>query len=369
MLYTLPNGFAGSALPTDVGYPAFNPVPRYSNSNLVLEDQKDGQRPAQLSGTLERLYSGGALNAQQFCGNPAAAMGVWNHGYEGGPAMYHQQPTLQLPFLHQPYMLSTAGTSDAPFVVNMGMQLQNFPSPVESTMPSNTDEHTKRPRKPRIVWTQQLHARFVAAVHKLGVNEAVPKAILKLINVPGMTRENVASHLQKYRLGLLRKSKSKEPAKPDTLVDPQPLLRSTVGNNWYQVPPAVYMPAQSQLPNNGFPQGPTQTMLVPFGCTPQGLTILGLQQQAVHMSNTSGGSPQLDPAVAPQSVAVPAAGGYARANSHSTMGNEMAAATHQLQTLHGSLLPAYYNAMSMYTPAMLAPQPEGAVRFVNWQKE
>ena len=33
---------------------------------------------------------------------------------------------------------------------------------------------------------------------------AVPKTILQLMNVEGMTRENVASHLQKYRLYLKR---------------------------------------------------------------------------------------------------------------------------------------------------------------------
>ena len=37
-----------------------------------------------------------------------------------------------------------------------------------------------------------------------GVKHAVPKTILQLMNVEGMTRENVASHLQKYRLYLKR---------------------------------------------------------------------------------------------------------------------------------------------------------------------
>ncbi|MFS7993524.1 putative transcription factor MYB-HB-like family [Helianthus anomalus] len=36
--------------------------------------------------------------------------------------------------------------------------------------------------------------------------EAVPKRILELMNVPGLTRENVASHLQKFRLYLKRLS-------------------------------------------------------------------------------------------------------------------------------------------------------------------
>ncbi len=37
-----------------------------------------------------------------------------------------------------------------------------------------------------------------------GIKNAVPKTILQLMNVEGMTRENVASHLQKYRLYLKR---------------------------------------------------------------------------------------------------------------------------------------------------------------------
>ena len=34
------------------------------------------------------------------------------------------------------------------------------------------------------------------AVNQLGVDKAVPKRILDLMNVAGLTRENVASHLQ-----------------------------------------------------------------------------------------------------------------------------------------------------------------------------
>jgi len=66
-------------------------------------------------------------------------------------------------------------------------------------------DHTQRlNKKPRLVWTPELHHRFMNAVQHLGVNNAVPKTILQLMNVQGMTRENVASHLQKYRLYLKR---------------------------------------------------------------------------------------------------------------------------------------------------------------------
>ncbi|KAH7437555.1 hypothetical protein KP509_05G078100 [Ceratopteris richardii] len=68
-----------------------------------------------------------------------------------------------------------------------------------------TDEQSARTlKKPRLVWTSQLHKRFVDAVAQLGIKNAVPKTIMQLMNVDGLTRENVASHLQKYRLYLKR---------------------------------------------------------------------------------------------------------------------------------------------------------------------
>ncbi|KAF7813243.1 putative two-component response regulator ARR21 [Senna tora] len=52
-------------------------------------------------------------------------------------------------------------------------------------------------KKPKVVWTTALHNRFLLAIRQIGMNKAVPKKILELMNVPGLTRENVASHLQK----------------------------------------------------------------------------------------------------------------------------------------------------------------------------
>ncbi len=47
-----------------------------------------------------------------------------------------------------------------------------------------------------------------------GVKNAVPKTILQMMNVEGMTRENVASHLQKYRLNLKKAAGLSSSAKP-----------------------------------------------------------------------------------------------------------------------------------------------------------
>ncbi|KAK4787289.1 hypothetical protein SAY86_011122 [Trapa natans] len=83
--------------------------------------------------------------------------------------------------------------------------------PVQSPFPVSAaefadsgEENARALKRPRLVWTPQLHKRFVDAVAQLGIKNAVPKTIMQLMNVDGLTRENVASHLQKYRLYLKR---------------------------------------------------------------------------------------------------------------------------------------------------------------------
>ncbi|CAN0838487.1 Two-component response regulator ORR24 [Linum grandiflorum] len=62
----------------------------------------------------------------------------------------------------------------------------------------NEDSGTHK--KARVVWSFELHQKFVNAVHQIGYHKAVPKKILDTMDVEGLTRENVASHLQKYRM-------------------------------------------------------------------------------------------------------------------------------------------------------------------------
>lgn len=65
-------------------------------------------------------------------------------------------------------------------------------------------------KKARVVWTVDLHQKFVNAVNQIGFDKVGPKKILDLMGVPWLMRENVASHLQKYRLYLGRLQKEKE---------------------------------------------------------------------------------------------------------------------------------------------------------------
>ncbi|KAI3891295.1 hypothetical protein MKW92_029434 [Papaver armeniacum] len=59
-----------------------------------------------------------------------------------------------------------------------------------------TRARSAAPKKRRVIWTVELHNHFLDAIEALGVDKGVPKTILEYMRIPGLTRENVASHLQ-----------------------------------------------------------------------------------------------------------------------------------------------------------------------------
>ncbi|CAL0312264.1 unnamed protein product [Lupinus luteus] len=65
---------------------------------------------------------------------------------------------------------------------------------------SNSCETKANRKKMKVDWTPELHKKFVKALEQLGIDQAIPSRILELMNVEGLTRHNVASHLQKYRM-------------------------------------------------------------------------------------------------------------------------------------------------------------------------
>ena len=125
-------------------------------------------------------------------------------------------------------------------------------------------------RRPRLVWTPQLHKRFVDVVAHLGIKNAVPKTIMQLMNVEGLTRENVASHLQKYRLYVKRMQglSAEGPSSSDHLFASTPVPQSlnesgggggsgySRGNGHLPVPMMPYPPPPMMpMPVFGMPHG------------------------------------------------------------------------------------------------------------------
>eukprot|EP00321_Phaeocystis_globosa_P004004 CAMPEP_0118819368 /NCGR_PEP_ID=MMETSP1162-20130426/6892_1 /TAXON_ID=33656 /ORGANISM="Phaeocystis Sp, Strain CCMP2710" /LENGTH=272 /DNA_ID=CAMNT_0006749653 /DNA_START=102 /DNA_END=917 /DNA_ORIENTATION=- len=78
---------------------------------------------------------------------------------------------------------------------------------------SETGEHERPANKQRFVWTAELHHRFEAAVNTLGIDHAKPQAISQLMNCEGEgapTRQNIKSHLQKYRLLMQKRARQQQ---------------------------------------------------------------------------------------------------------------------------------------------------------------
>ncbi|XP_058109554.1 transcription factor PCL1-like [Magnolia sinica] len=92
---------------------------------------------------------------------------------------------------------------------------------------NSEDAAARTLKRPRLVWTPQLHKRFVDVVAHLGIKSAVPKTIMNMMNVEGLTRENVASHLQKYRLYLKRMDGSLDGGAPSSSSADHQLFAST----------------------------------------------------------------------------------------------------------------------------------------------
>ncbi|OIW14405.1 hypothetical protein TanjilG_20851 [Lupinus angustifolius] len=66
----------------------------------------------------------------------------------------------------------------------------------------------KKRKNGRLVWSLELHNKFIDAVNQLGIEKALPKKILKLMNDENLTYDQIASHLQRYKLHLKRNGSS-----------------------------------------------------------------------------------------------------------------------------------------------------------------
>ncbi|RCV22163.1 hypothetical protein SETIT_4G198600v2 [Setaria italica] len=91
-------------------------------------------------------------------------------------------------------------------------------------------EGTSTQKRQRIKWSGQLHRKFVEAINQIGMDRAVPKNILEVMNVDGLSRDNVASHLQKYRIYLRKLSEGTLSHSNPFVDEPQAWLSDTTAN-------------------------------------------------------------------------------------------------------------------------------------------
>ncbi|XP_025886280.1 two-component response regulator ARR1-like [Solanum lycopersicum] len=82
----------------------------------------------------------------------------------------------------------------------------------ENTNEADQREHQSSDfirRKACLVWNDDLQAKFIKVVHQIGIERCRPKKIWEQMNVLDITRTQVASHLQNYRLHWKNSEKKK----------------------------------------------------------------------------------------------------------------------------------------------------------------
>ena len=52
----------------------------------------------------------------------------------------------------------------------------------------------------RFQWSEERERLFINSVRKIGIHNATAKMVMDDMAIPGLTRSQVASHLQKYKL-------------------------------------------------------------------------------------------------------------------------------------------------------------------------
>ncbi|XP_058088017.1 transcription factor NIGT1-like [Magnolia sinica] len=143
------------------------------------------------------------------------------------------------------------------------------PAPVASSTPevrnSKGDEKTEPShRKPRRCWSSELHRLFLDALQQLGGSHvATPKQIKELMNVDGLTNDEVKSHLQKYRLHTRRPALSIHNNSSSSSSSPQFVV---VGGIW--VPPPEYAAAM-MTGSKETTDAPTNKIYAPIATLPK----------------------------------------------------------------------------------------------------
>ncbi|CAI0447022.1 unnamed protein product [Linum tenue] len=106
-------------------------------------------------------------------------------------------------------------------------------------------------RKQRRCWSPELHRRFVNALQQLGGSQAAtPKQIREIMQVDGLTNDEVKSHLQKYRLHTRRMAPGgNTPANQSVVV---------LGGLWMSSQEQYGDSSKAASSQSGSPQGPLQ---------------------------------------------------------------------------------------------------------------
>ncbi|GLU19981.1 hypothetical protein SLE2022_362000 [Rubroshorea leprosula] len=133
--------------------------------------------------------------------NPIQLCNNTNRDREGAFVPFKGQPGITGLSLRSPISELISGNSG---LMNHSSSRFGSLSENQNQMKVHSKAQQQQPqnsRKQRRCWSPDLHRRFVEALRQLGGSQvATPKQIRELMQVDGLTNDEVKSHLQKYRL-------------------------------------------------------------------------------------------------------------------------------------------------------------------------
>ncbi|KAL6577695.1 transcription factor [Orobanche minor] len=193
----------------------FIPIKRASSNSDVEEDDEEGKEEKEP----KKLKTDSNDNKNIKKSDWLRSVQLWNQTPD--------PPSTQDDSPKKVGMKGNGGGAFHPFKKEKGVGAATEPPPENSVPPASTsstvgighdrgggnkkEEKESQSRKARRCWSSELHKRFLQALHQLGGSHiATPKQIRELMNVDGLTNDEVKSHLQKYRLHTRRPSPSNQ---------------------------------------------------------------------------------------------------------------------------------------------------------------
>ena len=212
-----PPGLGLASLPS----PSLGPMRGPAQAPVGAGSVHPGVWPPPLSGPDGYAPSLG-LSPGLSPGLPPANLGAGTNGLNAAALAQNLSMGWQLPgpSFPMPPLAQSWGSDFLPSVMGVddGNDSPSRKGAGRGLGPDDAEPPSGRPvHKQRFVWTASLHQRFEAAVKTLGIDHAKPQAISQLMNCEGdgaPTRQNIKSHLQKYRLMMQKRARAVRHALP-----------------------------------------------------------------------------------------------------------------------------------------------------------
>lgn len=193
------SGSVGASVSADLGTPVVNRPVTMSADGIQRE------LPRQPAARLDRHPVLGRLQLSNAVRATIKGTSKYNGAADGIGSSQGSSASLE-PIRPNAQRGGLPGPPTSAICLNKGEKIIKPLSSSAAPLGNTAKAGDSRIQKKRLVWTPELHERFVKAIDVVGLTQAVPKTLVTIMNVDGLTTEHVKSHLQKYRNSLRKEA-------------------------------------------------------------------------------------------------------------------------------------------------------------------